>query len=190
MKFPVNTYIVAPHTIFLLIVAAFPSSEETVYAVKSHREAEKISWHTEYELEHLGFTSHQPDFAAWAAIKEGDMFHKLARVNEPNSDHYHKVISRVGNTILMSSCPQDREEQKAKADILKQIEELSESINLPTVVSTQMKTAIKGDIVISEEFTAAYNKMMMPSNAFHVASSDWITVHDLALMNWRLVSDE
>lgn len=171
MKYNVGDYVANDRTI-LQKVEAVIDGEQPVYCLKLNKRG-KIwrSWETEYELDKQGLTKRTPDFERWNSLKQGDIVHVVG-----NGDTaYAKVLVRLGDLVMLSDTPASKEERKTRAKISEmasQIEELTDG----KVKKDELERIIPPTVKMTE--------------AHKIADGNWISVEELALMNWKLIGGE
>lgn len=197
MKYKVNDYLAHPETVCFRVVAAMDSSEEVLYAIiannpfadKEMARTNDVRWVSEYMLDNLGIVPTTPDFEGYAKLRVGDVLQHALDLKDVTSTRCLKVLARVDDVVLLSILPRPREERQANRELSEQLDELVNDAGMPDNVAKIIKRKAIGFDETSA-LSQSLEALGMPSNALHVPGDRWIHVHDLALTNWKIVSDE
>lgn len=169
MKYSVGDYLAGQQTVFAKVVAAFEGSQP-IYGILYRKIGEKprVSWDTEYELDKQGYKLKNPDFELWSTIAQGDTI----RIGELNDSHMCvvMVLARLGDLVMISEPPTTTEVRDTIEDLSEQIERLTEGAVTKETITEAVKPKTRAE-------------------AFKTAHGSWLTIEDLALMNWELLRE-
>lgn len=170
-KYKTGDYIAGERTVAIEVCAVLEGSE-VIYGVIDHATTEKkrcehnIHWITEYEADTQELKPYIPDFALWDTLEAGDMIKA--------GDHPRKVLCRIDNLVLLSETPPDARVKKEVHALAEQLDQLLDG---------------SGELVEIADKVTKPKPHQTVLGAQRSAISDWLTIHDIALRNWRLLRE-
>lgn len=155
-------------------------------------------WLTEYCLEAFKFTLVVPDFEKWESVETGDMLAHSHEHEKGVHTEFVKVLARAGNLLLLSMAPiQDKEDPSDQ--LLKQLDELSNEIGVPTETTEKVKEMITNVLPDSEvhvgiqEIDDEINKTMKQLTLSHKMAdmaNGWRSIEELVLNgHWEIMKE-
>ncbi|SRR5216117_518219 len=185
MKYAPGDFLSGKDLVYMEIVAAI-DGEFPTYATYSPK-SKNIQWQTEMVLDKLGFAKATPDFAKYEKVKPGDM---IRIRHDVGSAHMHRILTRLDNMILLSHQPIQHKEAAQQQHLRDQLNDLVEDFD-KSVEDDRVKIHIKElkDTLVQDPVEKLATEFLTGRNAYDVAG-DWMTVRDLALMNWELLATD
>lgn len=165
-KYKTGDYIVSSGFTYSRILGVIEQPEATVYATIGPKKPEHINWFTQYELDQRGYSKKTPPIDDFRKLQPGDI---ISVDLEANKKAYVTILARIGDVVLLSSVPNDKE--KFLLDIDKFFE----------------KELGRG--LLDEEERRDMRRERSPHTLLQTADT-WWHIDRLALMNWDIIPGE
>lgn len=164
MKYKTGDHVKRPDSVHMAIASTVKGTSP-IYAVVNPKDG-AIEWLTEIDLDKMGFVKSTPSLKAWADAKEGDIV--------SNGHGYRKIVSRIGDCVLISLSPHSRKNEDTYKKIAEQISDLTDGEyddTLETVLDMLPYTMQEA------------HQMLGPGGM------GWRTVQYCALLGWELLRE-
>lgn len=173
-KYKVGQWVSSPDSVWLLIVGMIDSGMGPMYALMSPKQPDSrgLRWQSEYEMLEEEMTPGEPNYKGCRALKIGD----ILTIGSSDGDQvYATILARVGDAVLLSQTP-DKSKVKMMEHMDRVMSEMGEEMGF------------SGGLLDEKDRKRLKRQASTLSTA--KMAGRWMSVDQIALMNWELAGDE